>query len=221
MAGPHITRVCTGCKTEFAATLDNFPPHKLGKYGLHSLCIACKKATDAELRKRPDQVARQKAWRDANKNIVKTYNKAYRDAGYKSTEHVNAWRYENIDYARKEAARRARERRKSDIEFRLLCRMRARLSAMKRGIASVRTEKFLGYSMRELKEHLERQFTKGMSWEKVASGEIHIDHIVPVAAFDIQSVECSDFLACWGLANLRPLWAHENRAKSAKRDFLI
>lgn len=47
-------------------------------------------------------------------------------------------------------------------------------------------------------------------------GEWEIDHIIPVAAFDIETVDSHDFKRCWALANLQPLWKHENRAKNAK-----
>jgi hypothetical protein len=75
------------------------------------------------------------------------------------------------------------------------------------------------YSLDDLKRHIERQFTKGMSWENM--GEWHIDHIVPVASFSFSSPEEPEFKACWSLANLRPMWAEENQRKSAKRIFLI
>lgn len=70
----------------------------------------------------------------------------------------------------------------------------------------------LGYTSNELKEHLERQFTNGMSWEKFLAGEIHIDHIIPKSKFDLNTLE--DLKACHGLSNLRPLWAKHNLKKS-------
>lgn len=77
-----------------------------------------------------------------------------------------------------------------------------------------KVEQLLGYTMSELRIHLERQFTKGMTWEKFLQGEIHIDHIIPKAKFDLSDAD--DWLICWSLPNLRPLWAKDNLAKSAK-----
>ena len=77
-----------------------------------------------------------------------------------------------------------------------------------------KVEQLLGYTMSELRIHLERQFTKGMTWEKFLQGEIHIDHIIPKAKFDLSDAD--DWLICWSLPNLCPLWAKDNRAKSAK-----
>ena len=92
---------------------------------------------------------------------------------------------------------------------------------MKRGKASRRTEDLLGYTMQELKDHIQRQFTGEMTWAKFMAGEIHIDHIVPVAAFSITSLDCDDFKRCWSLSNLRPLWAADNRAKGSKLEVII
>lgn len=77
-----------------------------------------------------------------------------------------------------------------------------------------KTELQLGYTMEELRIHLERQFNKKMTWEKFMNGEIHIDHILPKKSFDMSDPE--EWKICWSLPNLRPLWANDNRTKSAK-----
>ena len=77
----------------------------------------------------------------------------------------------------------------------------------------------LGYQPDELATHLERQFTKGMGWHNM--GEWHIDHIVPVSAFELSSPSDDDFRACYALANLRPMWARENLSKGHKKTHLI
>ncbi|MEQ1901858.1 MAG: hypothetical protein ABL866_14140 [Devosia sp.] len=94
--------------------------------------------------------------------------------------------------------------------------VRAGLGAQKGG----RTwESLVGYSVRDLAKHLERQFLPGMTWQNM--GDWEIDHIVPRATFSYRSVDDPDFRACWAMNNLRPLWADQNRSKSAKRLFLI
>ena len=81
-------------------------------------------------------------------------------------------------------------------------------------------DRVVGYSAKELREHLERQFLPGMTWENRGSGW-HVDHIVPIAAFNYDSHMHPDFKACWSLTNLRPLWASDNVRKSDKRLYLI
>lgn len=46
------------------------------------------------------------------------------------------------------------------------------------------------------------------------NGEIHIDHIIPKAAFDLSDFD--QWRICWGLPNLRPLWAKDNLEKKDK-----
>lgn len=76
-------------------------------------------------------------------------------------------------------------------------------------------EAVLGYTASDLRQHLERQFTKEMSWEN--HGKVwEIDHIVPLAKFKVASKFSPDFKTVWGLANLRPLLKHLNAAKGAK-----
>lgn len=91
--------------------------------------------------------------------------------------------------------------------------------ALKRAGRSNAVERSLGYTVAELRAHLERQFIKGMSWDVFLSGAIHIDHIVPQAAFDLSDDQ--EWRSCWSLANLRPCWAAENLAKSSERVFLL
>jgi len=72
----------------------------------------------------------------------------------------------------------------------------------------------IDYTVSDLKKHLERQFQEGMTWENY--GDWHIDHIIPVSAFNITCPEDLDFKRCWALSNLRPLWAKENIIKHCK-----
>lgn len=215
----QLMRVCTECCEAKPATLEYFSPLKIGKFGLQPRCRPCKRAKEAEWRSRPDQKERQKKWRDSNKQKVKLTNKAYRASGYSSTLAVAKWREENKDYARREDARRMRDRRSSDPNFRLLCRLRARLRSMLRSRGGRSTQSIFPFTMPQLRQHLEKQFLKGMNWENAHLW--HIDHITPVSAFSISSVDDPDFRRCWSLQNLRPLWAVDNLRKSNKIEVLI
>lgn len=79
-------------------------------------------------------------------------------------------------------------------------------------------ESVVGFTIDQLKRHLERQFIEGMTWEKFIHGEIHIDHKIPKAVFNFKTVKDLDFKKCWCLENLQPMWAHENIIKSDKID---
>lgn len=93
---------------------------------------------------------------------------------------------------------------------------------IKRSINAVLTEeqktsknwaKMLPYSREELKKHLESQFTKEMSWENFV-GNICIDHIIPMEAFEYKSDKDEAFQLCWGLENLQPLFLVDNSKKA-------
>ena len=77
-----------------------------------------------------------------------------------------------------------------------------------------RWEDLVGYTLEELKQHLEAQFEPWMTWENY--GEWHIDHIKPKSLFNFTSPEDKDFKECWALNNLQPLGAAANIEKSNK-----
>ena len=68
------------------------------------------------------------------------------------------------------------------------------------------------YTIEQLQEHLEKQFTLGMNWVAFRAGKIHIDHIKPQSLFDLSND--IEYKKCWSLNNLQPLWAADNLAKS-------
>jgi hypothetical protein len=79
-------------------------------------------------------------------------------------------------------------------------------------------EDLVGYKLKDLKEHLEKQFVDGMSWDNFGKGDgkWHLDHILPQAVFGYVDTSDIDFHRCWALSNLRPMWGRENMRKHAK-----
>ena len=74
------------------------------------------------------------------------------------------------------------------------------------------TCELLGCSFIELKAYIEKQFVDGMNWANM--GKWHIDHIIPLAAFDLSIKENQKIV--FHYTNLQPLWAEENLKKGAK-----
>jgi hypothetical protein len=74
-------------------------------------------------------------------------------------------------------------------------------------------EILVGYTIMDLKQHLQKHFAKGMTWKKFMAGEIHIDHVIPKSHFKYKSSEDFQFKECWALHNLQPLWAKDNLVK--------
>lgn len=140
-----------------------------------------------------------------------------KDCSNKSSED---WRKANIEQARaivRKSAKNnpetrnrmsanARRRHPEAFAARYLLKRVLKLSGKRK---TTRTEEALGYTMRDLRTHLEAQFTDGMSWDNW--GEWHIDHIKPVAVFIREGIACPATINA--LSNLRPLWAHENLSR--------
>lgn len=77
-------------------------------------------------------------------------------------------------------------------------------------------ESLVGYTLEQLITHLEKQFSKGMTWENRGKTGWHIDHKIPLSVFNFQNSKDIDFKKAWALKNLRPLWAKDNLQKGAK-----
>jgi len=77
-------------------------------------------------------------------------------------------------------------------------------------------ETWVGYTVKDLMEHLESLFTKGMTWENYGMKGWHVDHKVPVVAFDFANTDSDEFRLCWSLENLQPLWLKDNLEKNSK-----
>ncbi len=97
---------------------------------------------------------------------------------------------------------------------RLRCNIGTRLAIAVRSIANGKKcasiTHLVGCSMPELKSHIERQFTKRMTWANYGS-YWHCDHIMPITYFDLSKDE--EQARCSHFTNLRPLEASRNMAR--------
>lgn len=75
-------------------------------------------------------------------------------------------------------------------------------------------EDIIGYTIQQLKEHIEKQFKPGMNWNNLGKNGWVLDHIIPRNFFKYKSINDTEFLYCWSLFNLQPLWAIDNLSKS-------
>ena len=152
----------------------------------------------------------------------------YRDRSCKHCKKITAtrWRKENTEKANAAALafyRRNKEsvweyqnqKRKTDTQYKLRVYLRNRLrTAIKNKQKTGSAVRDIGCSVYELKLHLEKQFKSGMTWDNWTPAGWHIDHIVPLASFDLTDRE--QFLKACHYTNLQPLWAKENLAKRDK-----
>lgn len=110
---------------------------------------------------------------------------------------------------------RAKRLRKECPLFRLKNLVRSRINEVLayKGIKKkYKTLKYLGCTWQELKIHLQSQFKSGMNWNNRT--EWHVDHIIPLAFFDLNKKEQREF--AFSYVNLQPLWAIDNLRKGAR-----
>jgi hypothetical protein len=164
------------------------------------------------------------SYRDKNRDLLKNKKKEYRDNNREKLLNLTKkWVSENYDrYIKKkkeynkseiglkkkrENYYKNKEKNNHIIAWRtILTNTIKRIGTGKEG----KTNEILGYSATQLKEHIEKQFVDGMSWENW--GEWHIDHIIPVSMFE--NTEKISIIN--SLDNLQPLWASDNLKKSNK-----
>lgn len=203
MANPSIHRLktCTKCGASKPATEEFF--HKDGS-GLKGKCRPCRRDSAREdWAERTGAKWREQYSADPSKRLVV----------------AAAWRAANKEKCA-EYSRRKYQKIKADPKAKLSRNVSCYVYQTLKGTKSGQSwQALLGYTVESLKSHLERQFTKGMTWANY--GEWHIDHIRPVSSFNFSTPRDPEFHECWALSNLQPLWAIDNIRKADKRAFLI
>lgn len=134
----------------------------------------------------------------------------------KNRDDARAWRIANPEKRRAQVKIYSLRRRERDPAFVLKNSLKNRYRMALTNVKSITGEllEHLGCSIEEARMHIENQFQPGMTWENHGLHGWHIDHIRPVASFDLYDIE--DRRKCFHYSNLQPLWAADNIAKSDK-----
>lgn len=131
-----------------------------------------------------------------------------------SADHYTA----NKESITRRHVKRHLERMQIDINYRLLVRLRTRVSRALKNVTKKSptrigsVSKDLGCFIQHLKLHLELFWDEGMNWGNY--GEWHIDHIRSLDSFDL--TDRAQFLEACHFTNLQPLWGKDNEKKGAK-----
>lgn len=158
---------------------------------------ANRKAVAARYKLLPEAIkerrrARTRRWRAANKAVKAIYDKLWRE------NNPERWR-------------ELQRKQRNMPEAKIVSNLRHRLREFLRSTSS-RISADFGCTPKQLRVHIDSQFTRRMSWD--IYGEWHIDHIVPCCAFDL--TDSAQMRLCFNWQNLRPAWAADNFAKSSK-----
>lgn len=207
--------------------------HVSERYAVSAMCVDCSrffvsseeykakrrakgKTEEQKQKSREFSAAYHKEHRDRILEEMRERNKAYYEKNKKKIiGQVRSYVAENKEWRRRYASNWNKEKRNNDPEFAMLCVMRKFVARMmdrikKKRKEHDRTKDILGYTAKEFVEHIEPMFKPGMSWEN--HGEWHIDHIRPLASFDLFDDEQRKIAN--SLHNLQPLWAKKNLKKS-------
>lgn len=181
-------RTCKACNEELS--LESF-------YERRHKCKACIKKVN-----------------DARRDQKRAYDREHYQRNKERKQKINKRNY-LINRENRIAAQAAyqKERYQNDPYYRLKCNLRTRLYNALDGVSkSSRTLELLGCTVEQFKLHIERQFEEGMRWGERDS--FHLDHIIPLAAFDLSDPEQLKYAMHW--SNFQPLWKEDNISKGDK-----
>ena len=156
-------------------------------------------------------------WRDENKEKLKEYHKKYEE---ENKEKISKKKKEyrsrpEVKERNRISGKKHDDKRRKDPIFRFNQNISRsiNLSLKKNNLSKNgrHWEDLVGYTSQELRDHLEKLFQSGMTWDN--RGLWHIDHIIPKSFFKIKEVGDPEFRICWRLENLQPLWAVDNIRK--------
>lgn len=213
-------KICKHCEIE--KSTNDFYNDERKKDGLEGICKECKSLKAAiRYEEKKEQINQQqkeyysnnkekklssvRSYAEQNKDAVNEKNKKYRRENQSKLKiYRQTHKKERNDYER--------NKKKNDINYRISCRLRSRLSDARRNKnGSAVTE--LGCSLEWfIAEYIPSLWKSNMTWENY--GKWHLDHIKPLTSFNLTDRE--QFLKASYYTNYQPLWAQENLSKGKK-----
>ena len=159
-----------------------------------------------------------KKWRDSNKEYMSNKSKTWYEQNKEHRkEYLKEYRKNNVDKIRQIKRDYERNRKARDPLYKLISNFRTAIYTV---LKESNVDKYghyfdiLQYTPEQLITHLELQFKDTMSWDNY--GEWHVDHKLPITHFNISEMGDEEFMRCWSLDNLQPMWGIENIRKSNK-----
>ena len=216
------------CICELDKSLENFYKSKYSKTGYDYACVQCReqgrKDVLNQLKLENPQEYNERIRKLKNKKRVyvpekrKEYirKKISEDPDYFSSR-MKLYREKNRGKIKNYKKEYNKIKNKTDILVRIARTLRDKVRVTIKKTKATKfahTKELVGCSFEELKLHIEKQFTEGMSWEEFNSGRIHIDHFLPCCSFNL--VDEEEQRKCFHYTNLRPLWAEDNLRKATE-----
>lgn len=148
---------------------------------------------------------------------VRAYNNARHgtlDPELKRRQYEKQQEWRTSDAGRAQLAAYAKRYREKNAQARKVSTVRGAIwAAMHNGTNVATAEEYLGCSIPEYRRYLESKFLDGMSWDNFGrgTGKWCIDHVRPIAFFDITNQE--ELKQCFRWTNTQCLWNQDNLAK--------
>jgi hypothetical protein len=197
-------KICNKCKVE--KELTEFYKSKHGKYGVDSECKLCR----SYYKKQYCIDHKEKLIQD-NRRYNLEHKKEMRQYYVNNKEKIKQSRTEH----REEIRRYQNNRRKVNKNYQLAHDLRVRVRHARKNNQKIGSAvRDLGCTIEFLKQYIESKFQPGMNWDNYGYYGWHIDHIIPLASFDLTNRE--QFLKACHYTNLQPLWAKDNISKGNK-----
>ena len=238
----ETTKVCRKCN-EVKPLTDYYKQKSGDDYYVNGLCKVCwklrNKLREAALsfeelerrklykqeynkqyvqQRKEELYAYGKVYRANNKERINNHAAEYRRANRAALlERTKKYYIENKKKVNRKNTERNAKRVRADINYRIKRLLHKRIRGSVKLALGIRKDKsvaLLGCTITEFRSYFEAKFTDGMTWDKFMLGEIHIDHIVPCASFDLSDI--SQQKQCFHFTNLQPLWAVDNLVKGSK-----
>ena len=223
---------CNICAIIKPYTSIYFGKEKYNKSGLSGTCLVCRtlmrKERDEKLKdmQKPQiEVLTCSVCKIDKPATTEYFHKHSRSTtGYKNSCKICRKLETNTYYTSSKYKIKSKERRTKDPVWKLkknisvsICNSLRKNNSLKEASCF----KYLGYSVEQLKKHLEDNFEPWMNWDnwgQISTDKItwNIDHVYPQSKLPYDSMTHPNFIKCWSLENLRPLSAIENIKKSNK-----
>ena len=171
--------------------------------------IAAQRKKYREQNKEKIAAIQKKYYRDNKENILASVKKHYGDNKEEIAAYHKKYREEN----KGKINAQQRERYSNDPDYKMkMILSRSTRRALNGEMKASPTRELLGCTFKQARAHIKKQFKPGMNWDNWKHDGWHVDHIIPLASFDMSDPDQQRRANHY--TNLQPMWAAENMSKS-------
>lgn len=228
---------CTKCGAILDAIIGNFYKDSSKKDNLSSSCADCCRKTKSKTYKNVISPRLKTERAIARESYLQSeeYKQKKEESKRKDLERKRRWRDKNREKINEKArlsikkpisAEKRKEYKARQYEKIMSCPYKKHIHYMRVRIRDIvkssgndinfSISKTILFSKNELINRLESMFKEGMNWDNYGRGGWHIDHIKPLASFDITKEE--ELIKAFSIENIQPMFESENLSKGSLYD---